>query len=284
MAYWRFLLDFKGEFVKRLFIFSLLFFCFVNLSAENGILDEVYIEEDSVLVELPIVCVCDQFGDCDGFKVIDISMAEEADEDDEEMDIIFLLDDKVLNDIQLALASEEYNETYKNRKKKKKEKVAAIFWGLANAATSLAQAVGGKPKEGITNFVGAVFGTAAQIAQIEANYKNNPELVPLKSHLIFNLMLNMTESLYEIISSDNSINTSLSRFPTLKELSLIAAYAERAAWVANKILDNSFVQSILKESLDYLEVYLHEQVDEVMDYLKEKLLVGYKDEIVTLST
>ena len=265
MAYWWFLLNFKGEFVKHLFIFSLLFFCFVNLSAESVVLDKVDVE-DSIFIELPVFCICDQFEDCDGFKHIDVTMAEED---------VFLLDDKVLCDIQSIFISKEHSEIYKNRKKKKKEKVAAIFWGLANAATSLAQAVGGNPKEGITNFVGAVFGTAAQIAQIEADYKNNPEFVPLKSHIVFNLMLNMTESLYEIISSEDSRNTSLSRFPTLKELSLITVYAERAVWVANKILDNTFVQVVLKESLDYLEAYLHDQVDEVIEYLKGKLLVDY---------
>ena len=249
--------------MKNLFILLLLVLGFGNLSATSVDLSQADVEESSA-------CVWDQL---DNVGLNGVS---------EEVEIIFFVDDKVIGDIQLSFIFDQSDEVYKNSKKKK-EKAAAIFYGLANAATSLAQAVGGKPKEGVTNFIGAIFGAAAQIAQIEANYEKNFDHTLFKNPIFFDLMVNMTESLYEIISVDHSRNTSLSRFPTLKELSARAVYAQRVSWVADKVLDNTFVQGILKESLDYLEIYLHEQVDEAMQFLKEKLLVGYKDEAIALN-
>lgn len=187
--------------------------------------------------------------------------------------ITFLGNDDVFEKIDLGLIFNQSGDIYKNRKKRK-EKAAAIFWGLAGAASSLAQAANGDPKQGITNFVTNVFNTAAQIMQIDANYTKNPDFAPLKCYLLFNAMINLSEYIYEAIIQDTSKDINLVKFPNLKELSSIAVYAERAAWVAKKILENDFVQMFLKESLDYMQLYLHEKIDNLMDFIREKILFG----------
>lgn len=252
--------------MNNLFVSFLFVLGFANLSASSMDLNKININnavEDELLIQESSTCIWDKLENTDLDKV---------------KKVIFVLDNGVLSGMQLNFVFDKADQVYKNRRKKKKEKAAAIFYGLANAATSLAQAVGGKPKEGVTNFVGAIFGAAAQIAQIEANYTKYQAMALYKNPIFFDLMIKMTESLYEIISTDNSIDTTLSRLPTLKELSVITVYAQRIAWVADKILNNDFVQTIIKESLEYLEIYLHEQVNEAIEYLKEKLLIDYKEE------
>ncbi|MFH1461952.1 MAG: hypothetical protein ABIF12_03330 [bacterium] len=202
---------------------------------------------------------------------VTISSSVFANKKDIEIPIEFFLADKPLNEDDFNLLFNHSDEIYKNRKKKK-ERVAAIFWGLAGAAASIAQAANGEPKEGITNFVATVFNTAAQIAQIEANYTKDPDFAPLKCYLLFDCMINLTEYIYKAITQDVSKDVNLLKFPNLKELSSIAVYAERAAWIAKKILENDFVQMFLKESLDYLQIYLHEKIDDLMEFIREKVL------------
>ena len=187
------------------------------------------------------------------------------------------------NDLELLFDKDQKSDlSYKNRKKKK-ERAAAIFSGLANAALSIAQAANGDPKEGISNFVVNIFNTAAQIAQIEANYTENKEFVQLKSYLLFNYMINLSEHLYDAIKQDSSRDIDLMRYPLLTEYSKMTVYAQRAAWLARKIIETDFVQAFLKEALDYLQLYLHEKIDDILDHLREKLLIKDIDDNAVLT-
>ncbi|MBD3273567.1 hypothetical protein GF385_04440 [Candidatus Dependentiae bacterium] len=245
--------------MKRPLVLSLLFLSF------NGLFSEAEVKNlDTVKIEF--------YNNNFSFCSSDELLPNTKDKDLQDIEIVFFDDDKFL-DNELIFIFDESEGIFKN-KKKKKEKAAAIFWGLANAVSSIAQAANGNPREGVANFVGTVFNTAAQIAQIEANYtKEAKESQDLRSYLIFNPMTNMVEALYSIMESDVSRDDNLSRFPNLKELSLLSEYAQRISWIANKILNNSFVQVFLEEVLDYLEVYLHDQVDELIVCLREKLLI-----------
>jgi hypothetical protein len=196
-----------------------------------------------------------------------------------DLPIVFFLNEKPFGQEDLNSIFNLSDEVYKNRRKKKKEKMAAILWGFANAASSIALAASGNVQEGVGNFVTNIFSTAAQVAQIDANYTKDPEFVPLKSHLLFNYMINLVEYVYELTSQDTSRDANLMRFPSLMEVSKLTVYAERAAWVASKILENDFVQTFLKEILDYLQLYLHEKVDDFMSFIREKLLVNKPIEV-----
>ena len=178
----------------------------------------------------------------------------------------------------------------KSNRKKKKEKAAAIFWGLANAVASIAQAAntGGSspnPAEGITNFIANIFNTAAQISQIEANHARNPEFIPLRKQLVFSLLVNIVESLYNNLQEDKGRFFGVADYPLLKELSSISESVERISWLSEKILENGFVQSFLDEALDFLEYFLHQKADDFMDFLRERLLIKDKgdNKVITVS-
>lgn len=196
-----------------------------------------------------------------------------------DLPVSFFLDNKYFDEIDLNLIFNQTDEIYKNRKKKKKEKMAAILWGFAHAAGSIAQATSGNVQEGVGNFVTNIFSTAAQVAQIDANYTKDNNFEPLKCHLLFNYMISLVEYVYVLISQDASKDVNLTKFPFLMEMSKIAVYAERAAWVANKILENDFVQKFLQEVLDYLQLYLHEKVDDFMNFIRENLLINKPIEV-----
>ncbi len=159
--------------------------------------------------------------------------------------------------------------------KKRKEKVAAAFWGLVNAFSAIAQASTGNPQEAIPNFVGAALNTAAQIAQIEANYAKAPNLFFNYDKLVANLMEDFVEIIYNLISTDDRLITE-SDFILLSELKKIKFHDARLEWLAEKILDGEFVQAFLNEALDYLSFYLHKKIDNLITYLKETLLLPGK--------
>lgn len=166
----------------------------------------------------------------------------------------------------------------KSNRRKKKEKAAAIFWGLANAVASIAQAASASgnnenPAEGVTNFIANIFNTAAQISQIEANHSKNPELVPLRNQLVFGLLVNIVESLHFALEDDKGRFLGLNTYPLLMELSNIVGKMERVSWISSKILENGFVQNFINESLDFMEYFLHKKVDDLVDFLRSNLLI-----------
>lgn len=168
----------------------------------------------------------------------------------------------------------------KGNRKKKREKAAAIFWGMANAVTSIAQAanVSGKnenPAEGVTNFIANIFNTAAQISQIDANYSKKPELIPLRNKLVFDFLVSIVESLHFALQEDKGRFFGLNSYPLLMELSSIVDKPERVSWISSKILENDFVQNFIKESLDFMEYFLHQKVNYLLNFLRTNLLIKY---------
>jgi uncharacterized membrane protein (DUF441 family) len=166
----------------------------------------------------------------------------------------------------------DLQEILKN-KKRRKAKIAAFLGVFVKLLTSVVNIINGNPKEAVANIVGSVITAAAQATQVQSDYEKDIAKFELSDDAINKLILNVSEILYSIVCSDIYKSFDLSLTPLLQEFVLIDTQEKRASWIANNLLDNFFVQAFLKDSIKYLNYYLHAKVDIFTAYLQDTLLV-----------
>lgn len=158
--------------------------------------------------------------------------------------------------------------------KKNRQKISAAISTVGEVFVAIAtQVLHNAAQQAVNNLVASVLTKADQIVQIEENYSKSPELLQTKIQAINSVMEEFVEIVYMLITSENDKLIIEDRFVVLNQLKNLKTKKERLDWLSEKILDNTFVQLFLSEALNYIDAYLHKLVDELMNNLREILLV-----------
>jgi hypothetical protein len=163
-------------------------------------------------------------------------------------------------------------------KNKKRQIAAAIFGALADVcahATQIATAQSEDDKQqGALNLFGTAFGLASHIAAISMN-----ENFKGADQEVIDLAVLLVEDVCDLIKDEKDRQYSDEAIALLLDLSRMEDEAARKEKILNSLASQALAEKILSASLSFLRTFLHEKVDEVVDFLEEKLhtfFMGYK--------
>jgi hypothetical protein len=186
-------------------------------------------------------------------------------------ELVDVLTDYFNNSLTSKESRELLEEVYKGRGKKRKI-ASAIFGALADAC-GRSQSEDEK-QQGVLNLFGTAFALASQIAAISADETcKNPD------EEVVDLAVLLVEDVCDLMQEERDQEYSDEAIAMLLELSSIKDEAARKEKILQTLQSQVLAEKILTVSLTMLREFLHEKVEDVVDFLETKLQVffmGYK--------